>query len=301
MQKAKIFSIALLFVFMLSCQALAENIVEKGLDALKNRIAAELSTLFGREVAIGKISGALLYEADLYDLEIAKGKTLASGRAFYAKKVTITYNPALMAMAKNVLPAIIKIKLEAPDLYIERNEKGEWVAPGITPGGGGEAKIPFTPKISVAEGSITFVDRRGLQKKLPAKPFEIALKGVTGFFDLKKSPDLKLELEGHLAENITSSISAKGSINTSSGVYSIKTDLRSVPASEFIPYLIAIPEIKVNRGALNSTITISGPPKAKGKLPLDIEGDATLFSIGGDVFGYPARDLSGDISILGED
>ena len=160
-------SLIIFLIFFLSYPALAENIVEKGLDALKNRIAAELSTLFGREVAIGKISGSLLYEADLYDLEIAKGKTLASGRAFYAKKVTITYNPALMAMAKNVLPAIIKIKLEAPDLYIERNEKGEWIAPGIFAGGGGEAKIPFTPKISVAEGSITFVDRRGLQKKLP--------------------------------------------------------------------------------------------------------------------------------------
>ena len=165
MKHLKLVLLSILIISMLSYVAYAANIVEKGLETLKNRLVGELSQLLGREIVIGKIRGTLLYEAELHDVVIAKGKTLAEGKAFFAKKVTITYNPVKMATEKEVLPGIIKIDLEEPDLYIERTAEGKWISLGLLlgppPAESKSAEIIFAPKITINEGNVTFIDKHG--------------------------------------------------------------------------------------------------------------------------------------------
>ncbi len=227
---------------------------------IRSEVAKQASSILGREITVGNVSGGLLDSIVIENIRIAKKKKLSDGAVISVKRAVISYNLIRAASIRDFIPAISKIELDGASRSLEHEKDGSINLAKLMPAGSSDGPAPdVRAKIYVRDSNIKFVDIRGFAPIPNKKKEEFNFTGVNGFADFSSKGILKFNTN---ANEGFSYFTSKGSIDLATLVTHVKANAYALSLKKWNPYL-GVPVIKDQNidGFANVELSVLSAPK----------------------------------------
>jgi hypothetical protein len=273
---------------------------------LKVDIVTQLNDLFAREVSVGSVTGLLVNQIELNDVAIARDKKLADGTIIKAKKIIINYNPLKFASSRgNIVPAISKITIENPEVYVDRSIKDEWNVAKLLPitksPEGKTSPLQISATIIIKDGYGKYVDHMGWGEPLNGKAF---ISDAKDFNAEVKISGTKVNIICSATSIVGKSVAqakVNGNVNFKNGKYKFVVYANNVDISKWASYTMNIPDFRAKTGLSNMVLTMTNPPPRKKGQPILFDGKFNIFNGTAKIFNVPFTDMNGFIRVFDEE
>jgi translocation and assembly module TamB len=260
-----------------------------------------LSAAFGRDVAIGQVSGDPWRGIVVEHVEVA-GARAGDPPPLAARRVTITLNPASLARGlltgRGVLPSLSLVVLEGATVRVTRDAAGAWNLSELLPAGAGRdgGDAAFRGRIHMLGGTVTLLDR----ERIAPRVFGARFADVNGTFDFATQPRLALRVS-FVEERGSVSTPGRvtGTYTTTTRVLDLDVAASRLDAGAWGPYLLPLPALRVTGGDVDVAIHVLHTPAGL-SMATDVSGRVTVRR-GSAVFpdrAATAREVSGEFQII---
>ena len=206
----------------------------------------ELTRRLNKDIRIGSARVTPLGSVVLEDVEIANGKTFASGTLLAAKKVIIHYN--LRALLSGMgAHSVSKVELIDPRGVLVRRRDGSLNIVELFEAPPGPPRPPFNGSVIITHGRATLIDYRAGTKPLPAV---IRFSNIDAIIDASKNPAYSFRVSTSGEINKFKSIRAVGVYNPSAGFINMDVDGTGISAAYSTAYFGVLKSIRVIGGEL---------------------------------------------------
>jgi len=275
---------------------------------LKSDITTQLNGIFDREISVESVSGTLINQIELNNVNIAKEKKLSEGSIIKAKKIIINYNPFKLAASNgNIIPAISKIVIIEPEILVERSIRDEWNMAGLIPKSkpikGKQNPMPLllSANVSIRGGYGTYMDHMGWGEDLKGKAFISKIKDLNA--DIKLAGN-RIDVSSTATSVIDKSIASTrttGNLNVKTGKYRFVVIAKNVDLEKWGYYTLNIPHFKPISGSADMKLTMTNPPPRKGGLPIFFDGQFYIKGGKAIIFDRLFEGMNGFVGVHDED
>ena len=276
---------------------------------LRADIVTQLNDLFDREISVESVSGILVNQLELNNVEIAREKKLSEGTIIKAKKIVINYNPfKLAASSGNITAAISKIVIIEPEILVERSIHDEWNMAGLIPkvksiDATGESKpMLINATVLVKGGYGKYIDHMGFGEDLKGKPFVSGMRDVNAEVRISGNRiNISKATATSVVDRSLAYASVNGNLNARTGKYRFVVVAKNVDIEKWGYYTLNIPDFKPISGLSDMRMTMTNPPPRKKGLPILFDGKFYIKNGKAIVFGQPIEKMNGFVSVYDED
>lgn len=236
---------------------------------------AAASAAFGRDVAIGRVSGnpwsGLVFE------EVAIASTRPGVRPpLAARRITVFFDPWMLVRdtvrRRRTDASIAHVILDEPAMRLERAPAGAWNVLDLLARRGGPASTAFAGRIIILNGTVSFTDRN----RIAPRSFETRFVDVNGTVDFARSP--RIALQGSFVEERD----GRRMPGRVSGAYTLSTRMLDVDltayggdAGVWGPYILATRTFRITGGRFDLSMHVLRGPSG-GHWTTDYTGRITL-------------------------
>jgi translocation and assembly module TamB len=270
-------------------------------EAVRVRLVAQVEALLGREVAVGALRGDPIRGVVLERVAVASRTRLAQGVLFRVDRAVVLFDVARLvvdlALGQGPLRAVTHVRLEGPDVWLERDVRGRWNIldlfparpPAVPPG-----PPPFRGRVAVARGTVHLLDRAA-----PRAAFQARFEEVAGVADLHQAP--VVAVEGSLTSVFRgrrSPARARGRFTVGQGTFDLDLQVTDAPVAQWGPYLIRSPRAALQDGAFDGRFHLLASRWGE-RLVLDYRGTLALRDGAGQILPQrvPVRHVTGTVTV----
>jgi len=275
---------------------------------LKTNITAQLNETFDREISVESVSGNVINQIELNNVDIAKAKKLSEGSIIKAKKIIINYNPFKLAASNgNIIPAISKIVIIEPEILVERSAHDEWNMAGLMPRSKPvEEKekpklILISATVVITGGHGLYVDHMGWGEDLKGRPFISKIRDFDGEIKLSGNKINLSATATSVIDGSTAFTNTTGNLNIKTGKYRFVVVAKNVDMEKWGYYTLNIPHFKPISGRSDMRLTMTNPPPRKKGLPILFDGQFYIRNGRAKIFDRSFEGINGYVSIHDED
>ncbi len=259
---------------------------------------ASASAVFGRDVAIGRVSGTPWSGLAFEEVAIASAES-GSPPVLAARRVTVFFDP--WRLTRDILrrrstgASIAHVILDEPVMRLERDPSGAWNVLELLARRGGPGPTAFTGRVIVLDGTVRFIDR----ERIAPRSFETRFVDVNGTLDFARSPRIALQgsfVEERGGRRVPGRVS--GAYTTSTRMLDIDLAASGGDAGAWGPYILTTPTFRVTGGQFDVTMHILRGPSSHA-WTTDYAGRITLREGRGVFPGQPASltGIAGEIAV----
>lgn len=259
---------------------------------------AAASAAFGRDVAIGRVSGTPWSGLTFEEVAIASIEP-GSPPPLVARRITVFFDPWMLARdllrRRSSGASVAHVILDEPVMRLERDASGAWNVLELLARRGGPAPAAFTGRVIILNGTVSFIDRA----RIAPRSFETRLVDVNGTVDFARSPRIALQgsfVEERDGRRVPARVS--GAYTTSTRMLDVDLAASGGDAGAWGPYILTTPAFRITGGQFDLTMHILRGPSGQ-QWTTDYTGRITLREGRGNFPGQPASltRIAGEIAV----
>ena len=206
----------------------------------------ELTRRFNKDVRIGRARVRPLGSVVLEDVEIANGKTFASGTLLTARRVIIHYNLRSLLYGLGA-QGISRVELIDPQGLLLRRKDGSLNIVELFEAPPGPPRPSFLGTVTITGGKATFIDYRAGTKPLPAV---IRFSNINATIDASSYPAYSFRISSSGEKTKFKSLKVVGVYDPRAGSINMDVDGTGVSAAYSTAYFGILKSIQVKSGEL---------------------------------------------------
>ncbi|MDI6731998.1 MAG: translocation/assembly module TamB domain-containing protein, partial [Candidatus Margulisbacteria bacterium] len=263
-------------------------------DSLYEKIRSEtikgLQYNFKREIKIGRAEGVVLGQM-VFHAVVFPGFAKA-------EKVTVNYNLAKFALARDIVPAISKISIENAEFLVERDARDKWNILSLLPPPDPKAPPPpeFRAKLIFKNCRVKYNDQIGF--RAPKQAFAAEASQVSGVINFQKKNKILFSLAGQINDPTSSAVLKLGGFyDFTSGKYELNLVADKIDLVKWGNYMVSVPNPPFEDGSAQVHFTLV-PAQISGKVNVR-DGSAYLQKFAGEInFSFADSNLTLDFNQL---
>ena len=206
----------------------------------------ELTRRFNKEVRVGRAFVTPLGTVILEDVEVANGRTFASGTLITAERVIISYNLRALLYGRGA-QGVGRVELINPRAQLVRRRDGTLNIVDLFKAPPGPRRPAFKGVVAITGGQATFMDYRANTRPLPAI---IRFSNLDAIIDAVNYPAYSFRVSTTGEKDKFRSIKAVGVYNPRKGTINLDVDGKGVSAAYSTAYFGVLRSMRVIEGEL---------------------------------------------------